>query len=94
MGEKNKLKSDRSKDNDDSSHFVSFDSIIPESSPLKKGSDSDAGFYNDNFSSKGVSKDFSSKRVSNDNLDPDDLDGLMKNMPNTYIPMIHRRSMI
>ena len=54
LGEKNKLKSDRSKDNDDSSHFPSFDSIIPESSPLKKGSDSDAGFYNDNFSPKEV----------------------------------------
>ena len=76
LGEKNKLKSDRSKDNDDSSHFPSFDSIIPESSPLKKGSDSDAGFYNDNFSPKEVSKDFGSQGVSNDNLDSDDLDGV------------------
>ena len=61
LGDKNKLKSDGSKDNDDSSHFASFDSIIPESSPLKKGSNSDAGFYNDNISSKEVSKDFSSR---------------------------------
>ena len=76
LGDKNKLKSDGSKDNDDSSHFASFDSIIPESSPLKKGSNSDAGFYNDNISSKEVSKDFSSKKVSKEGLDSDDLDGV------------------
>ena len=76
LGDKNKLKSEGSKDKDDSSHFASFDSIIPESSPLKKSSNSDSGFYNDNFSSKGISKDFSSKDISNDYTGSDDLDGV------------------
>ncbi len=76
LGDKDKLKSGRSKDKEDSSHFASFDSIIPESSPLKKSSNSDSGFYNDNFSSKEVSKDFSSKEVSKNNLDSDELDGV------------------
>lgn len=87
LGDKNKLKSDSSKERDDYSHFASFDSIIPESSPLKKSSNSDSGFYNDEFSSKSISNnDFSSKEVSNDNfgsrdvskenLSSDDLDGV------------------
>ena len=37
--------------NDDLS-FPSFDSIIPENSPLKKNSNSSSGFYNDDFKSK------------------------------------------
>ena len=46
--------------------FPSFDSIIPESSPLKKNSDSSSGFFNDDFKSK-----------SNLNNSPhDDLEGV------------------
>ena len=51
-GGKNQLKSDKTNNNEDSSHFPSFDSIIPESSPLKNSSSSSSGFYNDKFSSK------------------------------------------
>ena len=63
-GDKNQLKSDKTNNNEDSSHFPSFDSIIPESSPLKNSSSSTSGFYNDEFSSR-----------DNSNSD-DDLDGV------------------
>ena len=50
-GEKDKFDLQTKNEKEDSSHFPSFDSIIPESSPLKNNSnlDSDSGFYNDEF---------------------------------------------
>ena len=50
-GEKDKSDLQTKNEKDDSSHFPSFDSIIPESSPLKNNSNpnSDSGFYNDEF---------------------------------------------
>ena len=50
-GEKDKSDLQTKNEKDDSSHFPSFDSIIPESSPLKNNSNpnSDSGFYNDDF---------------------------------------------
>ena len=48
MGDKNKFKSDRRNDEKtESSNFLSFDSIIPENSPLNNNSSSSSGFYND-----------------------------------------------
>ena len=74
-GENNQLKSDKTNNNDVSSSFPSFDSIIPESSPLKDNSDSSSGFYNDEFSSRDSSRD-SSRNSSKDNSNHDDLEGL------------------
>ncbi len=56
-GEKDKSDSQTKKEKEDSSHFPSFDSIIPESSPLKNNSNShsNSGFYNDEFKSKNQS---------------------------------------
>ena len=51
-------------DNKDDLGFPSFESIIPESSPLKNDSDSSSGFYNDDL-------------MSNNKADsPDELDGV------------------
>ena len=69
--EKNQLKSDKTNNNEDSSNFPSFDSIIPESSPLKNSSSSSSGFYNDEFSFWD-----SSKNSSKDNSNHDDLEGV------------------
>ena len=69
--EKNQLKSDRTNNKGDSSYFPSFDSIIPESSPLKNGPSSSSGFYNDEFSSRG-----SSNNGSGDNPNHNGLDGV------------------
>ena len=81
-GEKNQLKSDKT-NNNDSLHFPSFDSIIPESSPLKNSSASNSGFYNDEFSSRDDSKNYSRnspknnpKNSSKDNSNHEDLDGV------------------
>ena len=53
MGDKDKSKSDKRKnENEESSNFPSFDSIIPENSPLKNNSHSNSGFYNDEFSQR------------------------------------------
>ena len=72
LGEKNKFKSDKSNSKMDESSFPSFDSIIPENSPLKKNSNVDSGFYNDELSSKQ-----SSKQSSKNDLDfQEDLDGV------------------
>ncbi|MBO7159109.1 MAG: DUF515 domain-containing protein, partial [Methanobrevibacter sp.] len=58
-GEKEGDKSDSQTKNEkeDSSFLASFDSIIPESSPLRNNSDSNSnsGFYNDEFTSKSQS---------------------------------------
>ena len=63
--------------------FPSFDSIIPESSPLKKNSDSSSGFFNDDFKSKsnlnnsphddleGVDEKYAKYIFSNDSGDSD-----------------------
>ena len=76
LGEKNKLKSDKSNSKMEDSSFPSFDSIIPENSPLKKNSNVDSGFYNDDFSSKkslikgvGSSKDNFAIREDLDGVD-------------------------
>ena len=56
-GEKDKSDLQTKNEKVDSSHFPSFDSIIPESSPLKNNSNSpsNSGFYNDEFKSKNQS---------------------------------------
>ena len=58
-GEKEDDKSDSQTKNEkeDSSHFPSFDAIIPESSPLKNNSNgnSNSGFYSDDFRSNNQS---------------------------------------
>ena len=53
-GKKDKSNSQTKNKKEDYSHFASFDSIIPESSPLKNNSNSpsNSGFYNDEFKSK------------------------------------------
>ena len=62
--------------------FPSFDSIIPESSPLKKNSDSSSGFYNDDFRSRenfvnsDDANDFKSKRNLDNSPFDNDLEGV------------------
>lgn len=68
LGENNKFKLDKSNSKMEESSFPSFDSIIPENSPLKKNSNVDSGFYNDELSSK--------KSSNNDSDVQDDLDGV------------------
>ena len=77
-GFKNKIKSDNDDENKsgdgikDYSSFASFDSIIPENSPLKKNSNLDSGFYNDDIARKpnsnleNVLEDDSGKDWGND----------------------------
>ena len=61
VGFKNKIKSDNDDENKsgdgikDYSSFASFDSIIPENSPMKKNSNLDSGFYNDDIVRKSNS---------------------------------------
>ena len=63
IGDKDKSKSDKRKnDNEESSNFPSFDSIIPENSPLKNNSHSNSGFYNDEFSFRDKSSNNSNIR--------------------------------
>ena len=67
FGDKNKLKSDKTKNKEtDSSHFPSFESIIPENSPLKNNPSSSSGFYNDEIGFRDSSKN-NSKNNSKDN---------------------------
>ena len=64
VGKRNKIKSKGVNENKingngkdkNSSGFASFDSIIPESSPLKQNSNDDSGFYNDDLLDKGDSR--------------------------------------
>lgn len=63
--EKNLSGSDDSKKSDDLG-FPSFDSIIPENSPLKKNSDASSGFYNDELSSKNDFEDIPPKSSQGD----------------------------
>ncbi len=82
IGFKNKIKSDNDNENKSGdgdsgySGFASFDSIIPENSPLKKSSNLDSGFYNDEIAKKpnsNLENDW--KNDLEDNLD-NDLDGV------------------
>ena len=78
VGFKNKIKSDNDDENKsgdgikDYSSFASFDSIIPENSPMKKNSNLDSGFYNDdivrksNSNLENVLEDDSGKDLDND----------------------------
>ena len=66
-GEKKKSKDKTNDEKSESSDFLSFDSIIPENSPLKNNSNSSSGFYNDEFSLKDNSR-YNSRNNSRDNL--------------------------
>ena len=70
IGDKDKSKSDKMNNgNDESSNFPSFDSIIPENSPLKNNSHSNSGFYNDEFSFRDKSRNNSDSRNDLDDVD-------------------------
>ena len=70
MGDKNKSKSDRRNDEKtESSNFLSFDSIIPENSPLNNNSSSSSGFYNDELGFRDSSRNNSNAQNDSDNLD-------------------------
>ena len=70
MGDKNKFKSDRRNDEKtESSNFLSFDSIIPENSPLNNNSSSSSGFYNDELDFRDSSRNNSNAQNDLDNLD-------------------------
>ena len=86
IGFKNKIKSDNDNENKsgdgDSGYlgFASFDSIIPENSPLKNSSNLDSGFYNDDIAKKpnsNLGNDWKNdwKNDLEDNLG-NDLDGV------------------
>ena len=66
-GAKKKSKDKTNDEKSESSDFLSFDSIIPENSPLKNNSHSSSGFYNDEFSLKDNSR-YNSRNNSRDNL--------------------------
>ena len=73
-GEKKKSKDKTNDEKSESSDFLSFDSIIPENSPLKNNSHSSSGFYNE---------------IQGIILMPKMIwMNLMKNTPNTYILQI------
>ena len=84
-GEKDKFDSQMKNEKEDSSHFPSFDSIIPESSPLKNNSNpnSDSGFYNDEFRSKNQfnhsnrsNRSNRSNQSNQSNISSSDLEGV------------------
>ena len=79
-GEKKKSKDKTNDEKSESSDFLSFDSIIPENSPLKNNSHSSSGFYNDEFSLKEIQGIILMPKMIWMNL--------MKNTPNTYILQI------
>ena len=66
-GAKKQSKYKTNDEKSESSDFLSFDSIIPENSPLKNNSNSSSGFYNDEFSLKDNLR-YNSRNNSKDNL--------------------------
>ena len=66
-GVKKKSNDKTNDEKSESSDFLSFDSIIPENSPLKNNSNSSSGFYNDEFSLKDNLR-YNSRNNSKDNL--------------------------
>ena len=81
MGDKDNSKSDKRKnENEESSNFPSFDSIIPENSPLKNNSHSNSGFYNDEFSFRDKSRN-----NSNDLNDLDEFEDFDEEKYSKYI---------
>lgn len=77
--DKNKLKSDKMNDEKtESTNFPSFDSIIPENSPLKNNnSGTSSGFYNDELSFRDSSRNnFNAQNDLDNSYNSDDLDDL------------------
>ena len=68
--------------------FPSFDSIIPESSPLRKNSDSSSGFFNDDFRSRNNFENSYDDFNSKSNLDNSPFDNDLEGVDEKYAKYI------